>query len=84
MNTEILLADDHQIVRDGLKSLIEKQPSMRVVGETGNGRDVVAAGRRGPPPPPTKRSKPTCRPGARPPARNFWEWRRPPASTTHL
>jgi DNA-binding NarL/FixJ family response regulator len=41
MNTEILLADDHQIVRDGLKSLIEKQPSMRVVGEASNGRDVV-------------------------------------------
>ncbi len=41
MNTEILLADDHQIVRDGLKSLIEKQPAMRVVGEASNGRDVV-------------------------------------------
>lgn len=41
MNTEILLADDHQIVRDGLKSLIDKQSKLKVVGEASNGREVV-------------------------------------------
>lgn len=34
----IFLADDHAIIREGLKSLIEAQPDMIVVGETDNGR----------------------------------------------
>jgi len=34
----ILLADDHVILRDGLKSLIDAQPDMEVVGEAENGR----------------------------------------------
>lgn len=34
----IFLADDHAIIREGLKSLIEAQPDMSVVGETDNGR----------------------------------------------
>jgi DNA-binding NarL/FixJ family response regulator len=37
----ILLADDHTIVRDGLRSLLEKQPDMTVVGEAADGRDSV-------------------------------------------
>jgi len=37
----ILLADDHSIVRQGLKLLIESQHDMGVVGETGDGSDVV-------------------------------------------
>jgi len=41
MSTRILLADDHQIVRDGLRALIAKEPDMEVVGEAENGRDAV-------------------------------------------
>jgi DNA-binding NarL/FixJ family response regulator len=34
----ILLADDHKIVREGLRTLIEKQPGLEVVGEANSGR----------------------------------------------
>lgn len=34
----IFLADDHAIIREGLKSLINAQPDMNVIGETDNGR----------------------------------------------
>ena len=37
----ILLADDHKIIRDGLKLLVNDQPDMHVVGEAGNGREVL-------------------------------------------
>lgn len=37
----ILLADDHNILRDGLRLLLERQPGFVVVGEAGNGRDAV-------------------------------------------
>jgi DNA-binding NarL/FixJ family response regulator len=36
-----VIADDHEIVREGLRSLIEKQPGWKVVGEATNGRDAV-------------------------------------------
>ena len=38
MSTRILLVDDHAITREGLRSLIEKQPDMEVVGEAEDGR----------------------------------------------
>ena len=41
MNVKILLADDHRIVRDGLRSLIEKQSGLKVVGEAADGRAAV-------------------------------------------
>jgi DNA-binding NarL/FixJ family response regulator len=41
----ILLADDHKIIRDGLKLLVNEQPDMRVVGEAGNGREVLEKAR---------------------------------------
>ena len=41
MSIKILLADDHKIIRDGLRSLIEKHPEMDVVGEAENGRTTV-------------------------------------------
>lgn len=41
MSIKILLADDHAVVRDGLKLLLESQPDMRVVGEATNGREAV-------------------------------------------
>jgi len=37
----ILLADDHKIIRDGLRALIEKQPDMEVVADADNGRAAV-------------------------------------------
>ncbi len=42
MSIKILLADDHKIVSDCLKPLINKQPDMMVIGEADNGRTVVA------------------------------------------
>ena len=41
MSVKILIADDHKIMRDGLRSLIEKQPGMEVVAEAENGRTAV-------------------------------------------
>ncbi len=34
---KILLADDHTIIREGLKSLFEKHPNLKVVGEASSG-----------------------------------------------
>ncbi len=41
MKTKILLADDHQIVRQGLRSLLDQHPDMEVVGEAEDGRRAV-------------------------------------------
>src|SRR4051812_41771618 len=41
MPIRILLADDHTIVRDGLRALLERQPDMSVVAEAGDGRQSV-------------------------------------------
>jgi two-component system response regulator NreC len=35
---KVIIADDHMIVRDGLRSLLERQPDMEVVAEAENGR----------------------------------------------
>ncbi len=45
MPTKILLADDHQIVREGLHSLFEKEADLEVVGEAENGRQAVRMAR---------------------------------------
>ncbi len=37
----ILLAEDHETIRDGLKLLVNSQPDMEVVGEADNGRVTV-------------------------------------------
>jgi len=37
----ILLADDHQIVRQGLRRIIEESPDMAVVGEASDGRQAI-------------------------------------------
>ncbi len=41
MQTKILIVDDHPIVRDGLRTHIQTQPDLHIVGETGNGLEVV-------------------------------------------
>jgi|SRR5947209_10420215 len=37
----ILLADDHTVVRQGLRMLVEAEPDLQVVGEAENGREAV-------------------------------------------
>jgi DNA-binding NarL/FixJ family response regulator len=37
----IIIADDHGIVRQGLKRLIQEHPGMKVVGEAGDGRMAI-------------------------------------------
>jgi DNA-binding NarL/FixJ family response regulator len=37
----ILLADDHEIVRHGLRRLLETQPGWKICGEAGSGREAV-------------------------------------------
>jgi DNA-binding NarL/FixJ family response regulator len=39
----IVLVEDHVILREGLKALLEMDPGVRVVGEAGNGSDGLAA-----------------------------------------
>ena len=41
MTIKILLADDHTILREGLRSLIDGLPDMEVIGEASNGREAV-------------------------------------------
>ena len=38
---KILLADDHAIVRDGLRALVNAEPDMEVIGEAKDGRSAV-------------------------------------------
>jgi two-component system response regulator NreC len=37
----ILLADDHNVIREGLRGLLERQPDFEVVAEAGDGRQAV-------------------------------------------
>ncbi len=37
----ITLADDHTVVRDGLRFLLEAQPDLTVIGDAANGREAV-------------------------------------------
>jgi DNA-binding NarL/FixJ family response regulator len=41
----VLLADDHKVVRDGLRLLIDGQPDMQVIGEAGNGLEALRQAR---------------------------------------
>lgn len=41
MSIRILLADDHLIVRDGIRALLEKESDFKVIGEAANGREAV-------------------------------------------
>ncbi len=38
----VLIVDDHAILRDGIRSLLERQDGIRVVGEASNGREALA------------------------------------------
>ncbi len=37
----LMLVDDHQVIRTGLKSFLETQPDLKVVAEAGNGREAI-------------------------------------------
>ena len=37
----ILLADDHGVVRQGFKMILDAEPDMEIVGEAGNGREAI-------------------------------------------
>jgi DNA-binding NarL/FixJ family response regulator len=41
MSITVFLADDHAVVRDGLRFLLEAQHDIKVVGDAANGRDAV-------------------------------------------
>lgn len=43
MTVRILLVDDHELMRQGLRSILEKEPEFEVVGEAANGREAVQA-----------------------------------------
>jgi DNA-binding NarL/FixJ family response regulator len=41
MSIRVVLADDHKIIRDGLRTLLEKEAGMEVVAEAENGRKTI-------------------------------------------
>lgn len=43
MPVTIIIADDHRLFRDGLRTLLDKQKNVRVVAETTNGAETVSA-----------------------------------------
>ncbi|MCG8413162.1 MAG: response regulator transcription factor [Pseudomonadales bacterium] len=46
MTMQVILADDHRIVREGLIAMLSADPGIEVVGECGNGRDTIALARK--------------------------------------
>jgi DNA-binding NarL/FixJ family response regulator len=46
MTVRVLVADDHDLVRTGLRMILDAQPDIDVVGEAANGRDAVVLARR--------------------------------------
>src|SRR5712691_10567332 len=42
MTYSVLLVDDHKIMRDGIKTILERTPDFRIVGEAENGSDAVS------------------------------------------
>jgi DNA-binding NarL/FixJ family response regulator len=41
MSITVLIADDHAVVRDGLRSMMEIDSSIKVIGDAGDGREAV-------------------------------------------
>jgi len=46
VTTRILIADDHALVREGLRLILETHSDLEVVGETGSGRETIELVRR--------------------------------------
>lgn len=45
MGVRIVIADDHQVVRRGLRAILEAQPGWKVCGEASDGREVLEMAR---------------------------------------
>lgn len=45
MSIKILIADDHQLTREGVRSMLEREGDMNVVGEAEDGRSAVRLAR---------------------------------------
>jgi two-component system response regulator NreC len=43
---QVVLAEDHETVRDGLKLLLQSQPDIEIVGEAGDGHEAVECAQR--------------------------------------
>jgi len=41
MSVKIIIADDHKIMRDGLRTLLEKEKGLEVIAEAKNGRETI-------------------------------------------
>ncbi|MEV6924818.1 response regulator transcription factor [Dactylosporangium sp. NPDC051485] len=41
----VLLVDDHPVVRDGLRGMLQAEPDLTIVGEAGSGDEAVVAAR---------------------------------------
>jgi DNA-binding NtrC family response regulator len=41
----VLLADDHQVIRQGLSLLLQMEPDIRIVGEAGDGETAIRLAR---------------------------------------
>lgn len=48
VKTRVLLADDHALVRDGLRLILEREPDFEVVAEAGDGAEAVEVALRTP------------------------------------
>src|SRR3990172_8793387 len=46
MSITVLIADDHAVMRDGLRSILEREPGLRVAGVAADGREAVREARR--------------------------------------
>ena len=42
MPIKVLIADDHVFYREGVRAFLENEPDIEVVGEAGNGEEVLA------------------------------------------
>lgn len=41
MNIRVLLVDDHELMREGLRAILEREPDIEVIGEAKSGREAV-------------------------------------------
>jgi two-component system NarL family response regulator len=46
MKTRILLVDDHELMREGLRSILEREEGVEIAGECSSGRDAVTLARK--------------------------------------
>ena len=45
MMIRVLLVDDHELMREGLRSILEREDDVEVVGEASSGRDGASSSR---------------------------------------